>query len=600
MMLYAVPLFLTAVMSATLAALTWRRHVVGATPFAALMLAVTVWTLTYALELASATLPMSVFWHRAQYLGKAFVSVAWLVFSLEYTDRGRWVTRRRLALLSAVPLIIVALRWTNPDHRLMVRNERLVPFGEGLILDITRGPAYWLHVAYAYGVILVGTFFLLQWSIKSSSARRRGTRMLVIASLFPMLGTGLHVFEVGPFRHLDLGSYAFALTGIVVFWVVFRLRFLDLVPVARDTVIENMQDGLLVVDARGRVVDVNPAAERVLGIHNAGVIGEPVSQVLSAWPDLVAKLRPVATGSTEIAIGDGDHRRFYDLQISPLRGDGRRILGGLIVLRDVTDRRRDEEELHRRALELEARNEELQAFARTVAHDLKGPLTSVVGYAEILEDYYAGKLDDEVRSYLHIISQKGRKMGSIIEELLLLASVRQSQDVNTTVLDMERIVDGAADRVEELIEQHQAEIVTPEVWPAALGYGSWVEEVWVNYLSNAIKYGGRPPRVELGADRMPGGTIRFWVRDNGSGLTEEEQERLFTPFTQLDKASATGYGLGLSIVRWIVGKLDGEVGVESEVGEGSVFSFTLKAADAADVPMDRWAQDSSGRSHDGA
>jgi signal transduction histidine kinase len=108
-----------------------------------------------------------------------------------------------------------------------------------------------------------------------------------------------------------------------------------------------------------------------------------------------------------------------------------------------------------------------------------------------------------------------------------------------------------------------------------LGYAPWIEEVWVNYLSNAIKYGGRPPRVELGAETQPGGLVRFWVRDNGPGIAPEAQVRLFVPFTRLDQVRAKGHGLGLSIVRRIVEKLGGQVGVISTPGQGSVFSFTL-------------------------
>ena len=132
-------------------------------------------------------------------------------------------------------------------------------------------------------------------------------------------------------------------------------------------------------------------------------------------------------------------------------------------------------------------------------------------------------------------------------------------------------------RLAHMIEEHQTEIILPGTWPVALGYDPWVEEVWVNYLSNAIKYGGQPPHVELGATAQADGMVRFWVRDNGSGLTPEEQARLFTPFTRLDQVRAKGHGLGLSIVWRIVEKLGGQVGVESEIGRGSVFTFTLPA-----------------------
>ncbi len=127
--------------------------------------------------------------------------------------------------------------------------------------------------------------------------------------------------------------------------------------------------------------------------------------------------------------------------------------------------------------------------------------------------------------------------------------------------------------------ENKTEVVLPETWPVVLGHAAWVEEVWVNYLTNALKYGGRPPRVELGAalqkDGVTSPMVRFWVRDNGLGLTFEEQERLFTPGTRLDQVRAKGHGLGLSIARRIVEKLGGWWGVESDVGKGSTFSFTL-------------------------
>ncbi len=240
----------------------------------------------------------------------------------------------------------------------------------------------------------------------------------------------------------------------------------------------------------------------------------------------------------------------------------------------AVDNARLVETLRQRTVELEVRNEELDAFGHTVAHDLKNPLGPIVGFAEVLEEDYSALSDEELRQYLHTIAQSGRKMGTIIDELLLLARVRK-MEVEMKPLDMASIVAEAQRRLAYVIEEYRAEIVLPSTWLAALGYGPWVEEVWVNYLSNAIRYGGQPPRVELGAEMQPDGMVRFWVRDNGPGLTAEEQSRLFTPFTQLDQVRAKGFGLGLSIARRIVEKLGGQVGVESEVGAGSTFWFTM-------------------------
>jgi signal transduction histidine kinase len=258
--------------------------------------------------------------------------------------------------------------------------------------------------------------------------------------------------------------------------------------------------------------------------------------------------------------------------------------------------------LHQRAAELQARNEELDAFAHTVAHDLKAPLALIVGFAQVLDEDYAALPDEVMRRHLRRMAQGGRKMSNIIDELLLLAEMRKAE-VEMRPLDMASIVAEAQQRLAHQIEASQAEIILPETWPVALGYGPWVEEVWANYLSNALKYGGQPPRVELGFDepasqqvsesasqRIDGSTepvlstaegltevsmVRFWIRDNGPGLTPEEQARLFTPFTRLDQVRVKGHGLGLSIVGRIVEKLGGEVDVESKVGQGSTFTFTL-------------------------
>jgi signal transduction histidine kinase len=232
------------------------------------------------------------------------------------------------------------------------------------------------------------------------------------------------------------------------------------------------------------------------------------------------------------------------------------------------------ETLRQQTVELQAHNDELDAFAHTVAHDLKNPLTAIIGVADVLKGDYATMPEEHLREYLHMMARSGHRMQNIVDELLLLAGVRK-MEVEIRPLDMASIVGEARRRLAYMIDEHQVEIILPESWPVALGYGPWVEEVWANYLSNAIKYGGRPPRVELGAAVQADGRVRFWVRDNGPGIAPEDQARLFVPFTRLDQVRAKGQGLGLSIVQRIVKKLEGQVGVESEVGQGSIFTFIL-------------------------
>lgn len=246
---------------------------------------------------------------------------------------------------------------------------------------------------------------------------------------------------------------------------------------------------------------------------------------------------------------------------------------------EVTERRKTEETLRQYTDLLRSQNEELDAFAHTVAHNLKNPLGLLTSLAEFLHTDHQMMSGEDLSECLRLMAQDGHKAINIIEDLLLFSSVRKDE-VETEPLNMLEIIEVSQHRLSNMIERSQVEIILPETWPITLGYGPWVEEVWVNYLSNAIKYGGRPPVVELGATIETDSIVRFWVKDNGLGLSLIEQSQLFTPFTRLSSLKVEGHGLGLSIVRRIVEKLGGEVGIESAgiPGEGSTFSFTLPAA----------------------
>lgn len=226
-------------------------------------------------------------------------------------------------------------------------------------------------------------------------------------------------------------------------------------------------------------------------------------------------------------------------------------------------------------MELRRLNAELDAFAHTVAHDLQNPLNLIINYAHLLQEQT--RLAEPQQNHLNALIHSAHKMHHIIDDLLLLAGVYKTE-VELKPLNMGRIVAEAQQRLTHLIHETQAKISFPGQWPEAVGHAPWVEQVWANLLSNGIKYGGRPPHLRLGATARSDGMVRFWVRDNGPGLTPEQQAKLFTPFTRLNH-TASGHGLGLSIVKRIVERLGGEVGVESDGSpqSGSLFYFTLPA-----------------------
>jgi PAS domain S-box-containing protein len=343
-----------------------------------------------------------------------------------------------------------------------------------------------------------------------------------------------------------------------------------------STLITRLHDGL--------VLDINEGFTALTGFTRAETIGKS-SLDIHIWKN-PADRQKLVTELSEKGFCENMEAIFQRKDGSPVTG----IVSAKIitlqgqphiisVTRDITARKQAEAELHRANLELTARNEELDAFTHTVAHDIKNPVGLTVNYADLLLHDYRALSDQERERFLRTIARNGHKISSILEELLLLAQVRQV-DVPSTPLDMASVVAEAQQRLADMFDQSQATLLAPSTWPVALGYAAWVEEIWVNYLSNAIKYGGQPPRIELGAQILPDHMLRFWIRDNGDGIAPEEQAQLFKPFTRLDQVRAKGHGLGLSIVHRIADKLGGQAGVESagQPGSGSTFYFTLPAA----------------------
>ena len=337
----------------------------------------------------------------------------------------------------------------------------------------------------------------------------------------------------------------------------------------------------LIDNETGRILEVNPAFERLYGYRRDELLTMRNTD-LSAEPDQTRSA--VQDGMTRIPVR---HHRKRDGSVFPVE-----IMAGYLTwqgrpchvaaMRDMTEWVETQEMLRQRTGDLEAQNAELDAFAHTVAHDLQNPIGVIMGYAAFLRDNLITSSMDQLQAGLHSIDVSAQKMSRIIRELLLLSMLR-TEDVKAEPMEMLVIVAGAQLQVSALMEEYGAQIRVPDEWPMALGYSPWIEEVWANYLSNAIKYGGQPPRVDLGAELEPDGMIRFWVRDNGIGIAPEDQGRLFTPYTRVNTVHTKGHGLGLSIVRRIITRLDGEVGVISAIGAGSEFYFRLPAASVNDT-----------------
>jgi signal transduction histidine kinase len=276
----------------------------------------------------------------------------------------------------------------------------------------------------------------------------------------------------------------------------------------------------------------------------------------------------------DLALALHHYQQFHQVKENLFNEEADNRLKNLEVRSRVAQSQQEALALQREIEEHERHIADLDAFAHTVAHDLKSPLGVIAGYSELmLEDYEV--LDAAAKqSILETIGKTTRKMVRIVDDLLTLAQV-QRQIITPEPLNMESIWQDVVARLKQEIEASQATLHQPDIWPTALGYTSWVEEVWANYLSNALKYGGQPPIIRVGATLLENNQICFWMQDNGTGLDVEAQAKLFQDFSRLNTQQSKGHGLGLSIVKRIVERLGGTVGVTSVPGQGSTFSFTL-------------------------
>ncbi len=342
---FALLAFVAAITSALLALLGDRRRPApGAVWFTLLMLSLAWWSLGYTFELLSIDLPVIVFWAKVQYVGITAAPVLWLTLVLACTDRSKWLTRRNLTFLFIVPVLTQLLVWTNEFHKLIWMDITLNTDGGFVWMDFSRGPWYWVNVIYAYILLLLSILLLIRSFFRSSGLYRRQFAVLLIGSLAPWLGNLIYMTGLS-FSHLDLTPFAFTLTGLSGGWGLFYYRLLDIVPVARDAVIESMSDAVMVLNAKNHLVDLNPAAQGVIGQPAREVIGQPAELILSDWPALIEQYQSITETHTEITAVTEEGKRHLDLSISPLYDRQGRLTGRLIVFRDITEHKRVEEEL---------------------------------------------------------------------------------------------------------------------------------------------------------------------------------------------------------------------------------------------------------------
>ncbi len=336
-------LFTAALISLICAIYAWRqRPRTGAFSFSLMMFSVFIWLFGYMFEFLAMDSATRFMWGNIAYIGIALVPAAFLLFSLEYTGRSNWLSWKTIGLLSIEPILVQILLWTSVRFEFFytqVSYDFSQPIPEATFV---YGPAFWIHAIYSYLLLLAGTIILFLKFRTAAGLYRRQLTIILIAAMIPWITNIVYLFWPGA-TIVDPTALAFFATGLLWGWAIFGYRLMDIMPIARDTVVEHMKDGMLVLDHENRIVDMNPAAERIINQRVDDIIGLLAEDVLAPWQDVAAPYQHMDQVSDEIVVTHGDQTFYYDLQITPLLNKQGKRTGRLILLRDITKRKHTED-----------------------------------------------------------------------------------------------------------------------------------------------------------------------------------------------------------------------------------------------------------------
>jgi PAS domain S-box-containing protein len=331
----------------------WRRRdVPGAMPFALAAWAEASWTFGCVLAHVSPRLGAKVFWDNVQWIGLVAIPPLFLAFALQYT--GRRLQRAGLlwGLLTVVPVLSLPLVFTDSLHGLIRADAYLIPGEPFSALTYEFSVISWLVFLYCYALILPGYSLLLDTFARPQRLYRAQTGIVLLGTIIPLAGSALPLIGINLAFQRDVAPFTFGIGNLIVAWGLFRYRLFDAVPVAREAVIENMRDAVIILDARTRLVDLNRAALQLIGHTAREIIGQPAQRVLADWPELMHAYQDDKLHD-EVLVTMARGRRHFDLSRSPLYDEQDRLTGCLIVLYDVTERSRAQEERERLTDELQ-------------------------------------------------------------------------------------------------------------------------------------------------------------------------------------------------------------------------------------------------------
>ena len=563
---YALPLFLAAGAMALVAYYGWRHRTVhpAAPTFVAMVLSVTVWLAAYGFEILSTGPALKEAWETVIIVAAAWLPFFWLVFAIQYTGQEAWLTGRNVALLLLPSIVTTLLTLSNPLHHLMWTAIAIDRSGPFLATVPQRGPWFWVHSTFGYAYILFGMGLFIVFS-RSATLFRRQAMILLASSAIPMLGNALHLAGAIPVPGLDPGVFAFALSAGLLALGLFRYRMLDIVPVAQRVVLDHLQDGVIVFDPHGRIVDLNPAARQMLGLGQGELVGRLAGEVVRPAEVLAlcgtpAEGGPGAVAETLVALGEG--QRWLRALALPLMTGRGRAAGRILILRDVT-REQTAEQLR-------------QDLTYVTVHDLRNPLNVVEAALAELADAGPQEVDASLQNYLHLAQIGCRRATELVTAILEVSQLESGQmPLNWQPLDAAGLVNDVCQEMALLAVEGQLTLVVelPETLPAIQGDVTLLWRVLENLVGNAVKFAPPGGTVTTTA-RLEGPGLHLVVADTGPGLAPEMEGRVFQKFCT-GPEEKRGSGLGLAFCKLVVEAHGGQIWIESSPGRGTQAHVTI-------------------------
>ncbi|MCE5200469.1 MAG: histidine kinase N-terminal 7TM domain-containing protein [Armatimonadota bacterium] len=561
---------LATILAAALCNYAWRhREMPGAPSFVLLMAVVSFWTAADMLQALSGKYSTELIWLQMGTIGPASVPPLWLNFALRYTGLSSKTSPVTTILLAVIPVISTILAFCIPTNHLFWSRTEWFQTGLGPSRS-DYGPWFWVHAAYSYLVCLFGVALFVVLSMRKPRLYRQQAIVAIIAAAMPLTASAMRLFEVIKF---DATSICFALSGAVLAVGFLRLGVLDVVPIARDAVIENLQEGVIMLDAARRIVDINPVAERIFGLSASGAIGQPSSRAFARWPEMAGYYSSMAKVLTEISIKSENRQRYYSLAAIPQTNQHGHPSGLLVILHDITELK----ESYKKLQELSRLKDDL---THLIVHDLRTPLASMTTGLVAIERM--GGLSDSQQEMLGIGINRGHVLLGMINDLLDINRMEHGAlELNLVEINPGEIINPVVQQMSSLASEKRQTImhvIAPEV-SSIVADEDLLRRTVANLLGNAIRFTPECGIIKLDVQLTGDGrSTLFSVSDTGEGIPEEALDRIFEKFGQVESRKSgrkISTGLGLTLCKMVVEAHGGRIWVDSEIDKGSTFSFTL-------------------------